>query len=397
MADTRAPAEPPADVLDYFRSKKLQPGYSWLDVFGQEHAHAFTVAKAVEADLLAAFRATIDDAIKSGLTIEEWKTQLEPKLRALGWWGPRSVVDPETGKRQTVDFSSPRRLQNIFWSNMRAARAAGQWQRAQASKDVLPYLLYVETTADEPRTEHLDYVGTLLPIDHPFWSTHHPPNGWGCKCSVRQVGRAEAKRLGGVSRDPVVQTRVFRNRRSGEEIEVPLGIDPGWHTNPGQSRAAGLGRVLADKLNRIPDMRMRRGAIERIMRSDEFADVIAGNAPRRVALPVAEISPPAAQALKVDNTVVLLSAETGVKQARHPEATAYHYGKLFELLQDAEAIVEQDTVSFIVDVDGEPWRAVVKRTRSRAELYLTSYHRIRDRDIVRLRRRAARRSIGDVE
>lgn len=276
---------PPKDVLDYFRGKSLRPAFSWLDVWGQEHAHAFTVAKATEVDVLAAFRATIDDAISRGLGFEDWRANLEPKLASLGWWGPRSVVDDETGQVAKVDFSSPRRLRNIFWSNMRAARAAGQWERAQATKDVLPYLLYNRTTATDPRQEHLDWVGILLLIDHPFWQTHFPPNGWGCKCSVRQVGRAEARRLGGPSADPVVETTPFVNRRTGEQVDVPIGIDPGWHTNPGHARGRGLGRVLVDKIDRIPDRGGRQAVIDDITGSDDFDRMI--NRPRRPRQPPA--------------------------------------------------------------------------------------------------------------
>lgn len=230
---------PPADVLDYFRAKKLTPRFSWLDVWGKEHAFAFTVAKATETEVIKAFRSTIDDAIAQGMNFREWRAALKPQLAALGWWGRHDVVDPQTGKTASVDFSSPRRLRTTFWSNMRAARAAGQWERAQATKETLPYLLYVHTTSAQPRPRHLAWVGTVLPIDHPFWSTHYPPNAWGCKCAVRQIGRAEAAKRG-VSPDPVVITRPFRNRRTGEVTDIPDGIDPGWHRNPGADRAAGI-------------------------------------------------------------------------------------------------------------------------------------------------------------
>lgn len=383
------PANPPTDVLDYFRGKKLRPGYSWLDVFGQEHAHAFTVAKAVEIELLQSFRASIDKAIAEGVTFEEWRKGLEPELRRLGWWGPRSVVDPESGKRTTVDFSSPRRLKNIFWSNMRAARAAAQWQRAQATKDVLPFILYVETTADDPREEHLDWVGTILPVDHPFWHTHWPPNGWGCKCSVRQIGRVEAARRGGVSPDPVVQTKTFRNKRTGEEIEVPVGIDNGWHTNPGLSRSLSLGRVLAEKVERITDASLRKLAIERITESDTFAQIVVGKAPQKLAMPFAEISGAAAEALRSRNSVVLLSSETALKnKLKHPELAVYHYDKLLDVLKDADIIAREKSLNLIVEIDGVRWLAVVKRTEDGSELYLTSFRRVHDRDIARLRRRA---------
>lgn len=377
---------PPADVLDYFRAKQLAPAFSWLDVFAQEHAHAFTVAKAVDVDVLAAFRGTIDDAITRGLGYDDWVKGLEPKLESLGWWGRRTVADPDTGEVKPVDFSSPRRLQNIFWSNMRAARAAAQWDRAQRSKHVLPFFLYVETTAEDPRQEHLEWVGIILPIDHPFWTTHFPPNGWGCQCAVRQIGRVEAKRLGGVSADPVVLTRRFRNHRTGEEIEVPRGIDPGWHTNPGKSRTVGLGRVLADKIDRMPYPDLRQAAIGAIVQSEQFDRVLAGRAPARVVLPVAEAP------VQAGRSVVLLSSETAIKQAaRHPEATAFHYQSLSTFLSAADVIIDRNGIlHYVGQLAGELWHAVIKLTAARDARYLTSLHRISPREIPRLRRQAAR-------
>ena len=380
---------PPADVLDYFRAKKLSPAFSWLDVWGQEHAHAFTVAKAVDVDVLAAFRGTIDDAIARGLGYESWVKELEPKLASLGWWGPRTVEDEKTGARKLVDFSSPRRLQNIFWSNMRAARAAGRWERAQATKDVLPYFLYVETTAEDPRQEHLEWVGTVLPIDHPWWDTHFPPNGWGCQCSVRQVGRVEAERLGGVSPDPVVDTTTFENRRTGERVEVPRGIDPGWHTNPGKSRGIGLARVLADKIGRIEDPFLRALAVETIVLSAQFARLIIGKLAKREALPVAALDAPPVGAT---SSVALLSTETAIKQlAKHPEVIGRHYEQLPDFLRTAERIEAGRITNFVGTLDGRPWHLVVKRTATGDALYVTTFHRITAADIARIRRQAQKR------
>jgi len=396
MADIRTgEVTPPREVLDYFRDKELAPRFSWLDVFGEEHAHAFTVAKAVEADVLAAFRGTIDDAIARGLTYENWIAEIEPRLKSLGWWGKRTVIDPATGERAAVDFSSPRRLRTIFWSNLRAARAAGQWERIEATKAVLPYLIYVLTTAQEPREEHLGWVGIILPVDHEFWRTHFPPNGWGCKCSVRQIGRAEAQRLGGVTAAPAVRTVSFRNRRTGEVIEVPDGIDPGWHTNPGRARALGLGRVLADKLGRIPDAAAREGQIARILGAPEFVRLLAGRFPPRAALPVAEL-PAGVRPARSATSIALLSTETAKKQLRaHPEATSATYAALPGFVKTAERFADRGgIVHFVGEIDGLLWHAVVKSTVTGQALYLTSLHRIRPDDVLRLKRRAARHLAG---
>lgn len=243
----------PPEVTRYFEQKGLTPAFSWQDVWGEEHASAFTVAKAVDAELLAAFKTSIETAIRDGQGFETWAKGIIPELQRLGWYGRRAVDDP-TGqwKSKVVDFSRPARLQTIFWANVRSARAAGQWERIQRTKRGLPYLLYVRTASQEPRPEHLRWAGVILPVDDPFWRTHFPPNGWGCKCAVRQITRFEYDRLKGAdgyTTDPpsVVMTD-FVNRRTGEVLKVPEGIDPGWGTNPGLSRAKTLVDTFSQRL-----------------------------------------------------------------------------------------------------------------------------------------------------
>ncbi|MFT0861743.1 phage minor head protein [Ancylobacter sp. G4_0304] len=269
----------PPEVLDYFRDKKLQPRFSWLDVWGEEHAHGFTVAGVLEERVLAEFKAAHDKALTGGTGFDKFKADMENRLKPLGWWGARDVVDPETGKVKTVDFTRPRRLEVTFWSNIRAARAAGQWDRIQRTKRALPYLLYVRTTANDPRLEHLAWAGIILPVDHPFWRTHFPPNGWMCKCAVRQISAAQAERLlgrspedgGVIYRDtpPEERLKTFINKRTGVRTQVPEGIDPGWHTNPGVGRSHTLGRILADQLDDTSADRARP-RIQRLIESEGF-------------------------------------------------------------------------------------------------------------------------------
>lgn len=268
MAEIKKGFQVPPEVTGYFDGKTNAPAFSWLDVWAEEHAYKFTVAKAVELDVLSAFRSTISQAIAEGKGYDNWKPLIEAELTKQGWWAPRMVADP-TGEQpdRMVNFSSDRRLKTIFWGNMSSARSAGQWERAQRSKKTLPYALYVRTTSGDPRPEHLAWVGIILPIDHPFWKTHWPPNGWLCKCQVRMISAREAQSLLGTERvigsdadgneikirytddvpdlGPDIE---FRNRRTGEVTMVPPGIDPGWHTNPGLARATTLIQNFEAKL-----------------------------------------------------------------------------------------------------------------------------------------------------
>ena len=188
------------------------------------------------------------------------------------------MVDPVTGKTVAAKLGSPRRLKTIFRANLRTARAAGQWNRAERTKAALPYLLYELGPSREHREEHVAWHGTLLPIDDPWWETHMPPNGWGCKCRVRQVSRAEAERMRqegvmapgraqiidaqtGLPTGQLEKRRVpvktqappivrvpWENKRTGRVEMVPAGIDPGWDSNPGKTRLQNLEALLNEKL-----------------------------------------------------------------------------------------------------------------------------------------------------
>jgi hypothetical protein len=269
----------PPEIIRYFEQKGLRPSFSWQDVWGEEHAHAFTVAKAVDAELLTLFQSSIQRAIENGQGFETWRTDLIPELQRLGWYGKRVVADP-TGKwkSKVVDYSRPARLQTIFWTNVRTARAAGQWERIQRTKRGLPYLLYVRTASQEPRLQHLAWVGVILPVDHDFWNTHFPPNGFGCKCSVRQITRTQADDYSGqdgyTTDPPVIVTKTFVNKRTGEVTQAPEGIDPGFGHNPGLARARSLVDIFSARLEQAgPE------AAKKIV-----ADFVASPAPRIYAM-----------------------------------------------------------------------------------------------------------------
>ena len=273
----------PPEVLDFFRRKELAPNFDWRDVWGEEHAHAFTVAGVIDAKVLSEFRAGIDKAIAEGKGFEAFREEMLRRLTPLGWWGPRDVADPKSGRVKRVDFSQARRLETTFWSNMRSARAAGQWERAQRTKAALPYFLYVRTTSAEPRADHLRFVGVILPVDDPAWRWMFPPNGWGCKCAVRQISLSQRDRYLDAARGadgiwytdaaPPEDARPYVNRRTGERTMVPRGIDPGWHTNPGIGRAKTLGQQLVDRLIEQPPA-VARAMVQRQVGSPGFESFI---------------------------------------------------------------------------------------------------------------------------
>lgn len=197
----------PKEALEYFEGKGLAPDFDLDEAWSEEHDFAFAVAGVTDEALLAELKSAIEVAIEKGQTFREWAAAIDDVLDALGWRG--------------VDDKPPRRLKLIFDTNMRVARAAGQWARIERTAESgRAYLEYSLGPAVKHREEHEAWAGTILRYDDAWWSTHYPPNGFGCRCRVRQLSDAEAERRGVSSSAP-----------AGEP-------DPGWDHNPGATRGS---------------------------------------------------------------------------------------------------------------------------------------------------------------
>ncbi|MBX9634879.1 MAG: minor capsid protein [Magnetospirillum sp.] len=233
---------PPQEALTYFRSKGYRPSFAWQDVWQGEHARAFTVAKGMRLDILADIREALDKGLAEGTTFEQFKKDLRPTLEAKGWWGRKEQLDPLTGEVSKVQLGSPRRLGIIFDANIRTAHAAGDWAKIERVKERRPFLMLDAVNDRRTRPQHRAWSGTVLPVDDPWWDTHYPPNGWRCRCRVRQLGYRDLARLGlqVAVEAPLIETKPWRNQRTGEIIHVPEGIDPGWGYNVGKEHMRGL-------------------------------------------------------------------------------------------------------------------------------------------------------------
>lgn len=242
MAEDVAPISlTPAEAIAWFRAKGYQFGFSWQDVEKEEHGRGFTVAKAMTRDILETIREVVDRAIAEGETLKTFSKELRPRLEAAGWWGRKEMVDPATGETELVQLGSPRRLKTIFDTNMRTSYAAGRWERIQRSKRAFPFLEYVTVDDGRVRPQHHAWHGTILPVDDPWWDTHYPPNGWGCRCLPKPVSRGQAERRGlQVTKPQAFPKRQWINKRTGEIQMIERGIDPGWDYHVGKARHDGL-------------------------------------------------------------------------------------------------------------------------------------------------------------
>jgi hypothetical protein len=243
---------PPKEAVEYFRQKGYQVGFDYRDVWQEEHQAAFTVAKAMNLDILKDIRGEVDKAIADGVPFEQFRKNLTPILQQKGWWGVQPMQDPLTGEVKAVQLGSPRRIKTIYDTNLRTAHTEGQWQRIQDSKDTFPYLMYSGGHSAHPRHLHLSWTGMVLPVDDPFWQAHLPIKDWGCKCRVIPQTEGMLSRAGRkISAAPVVPDYTYINKRTGEVQQIPDGVDPAFHYPPGK-RLATLPKFITDKVISAP-------------------------------------------------------------------------------------------------------------------------------------------------
>lgn len=219
------------EAIEFFRGKVNLPTRTWLDIQKGMHARAFVVAGAMQTRLLEDFRAAVDSAIAKGTTLQAFRGQFDRIVKRHGW-----SYNGSAGWRSRV----------IYDTNLRTAYQAGRYKQLTdpAALKARPYWRYKhDDLVVRPRQQHLAWNGLVLRYDDPFWATHYPPNGWGCKCKVFAESASSLKRKKlSVSRSPKI--RKVERKLGNTIVRVPEGIDPGWDYNVGE---AAWGRKLSEK------------------------------------------------------------------------------------------------------------------------------------------------------
>lgn len=229
---------PSARAIENIRNKLRIPSERWDDVRGEINAKGFAVAGATKADIIKEMHDAITEVIETGGSITDFRRQFDDIVQRHGW-----KYRGKRGWRTSV----------IYDTNLRSAHMAGRWSQMQETKAQRPYLQYITVGDGRVRPEHARWNSIILPIDHPFWESHYPPNGWGCRCTVRTLSERDMARRGlSVSKAPQIRTTERVNAATGEVYgDVPEGIDVGWDYNVGKAWL-GPEQALEEKLAQLP-------------------------------------------------------------------------------------------------------------------------------------------------
>ena len=210
------------EQIRFFRRKLNLSTEAWTDLWQSGHDGAFMVAGAAQTELLADLRGAVDAAIADGETLASFRGRFDAIVEKHGW-----SYKGGRGWRTRV----------IYETNLRSSYAAGRREQMLDVADLRPYWRYRHSHASEaPRDEHLAWDGLVLRYDDPWWDTHYPPNGWGCKCYVEALSERDIERLGlSVGEAPALDEEMVMT--GGRLLSVPAGIDPGWAYAPGRTVA----------------------------------------------------------------------------------------------------------------------------------------------------------------
>jgi len=210
MAAFRIPFDLDADVaIAKARALGVIPPAQFYSLPAEKRAQAFTVSGLAKLDQVQAVADALAKMQAEGGTLADFQK-----------WA------------KTQDWSLPHhRLETIYRNAVQTAYQAGHWRSFEESAKALPYLMYDAINDSRVRPSHLALDGVIKPVDDAFWKTASPPLGHRCRCTLKQLSRAQAMAKGGVT----------------QNVPAEGGADAGWGSDP-REWGKTLGRLMRDRL-----------------------------------------------------------------------------------------------------------------------------------------------------
>ena len=222
------------EQIAFFRDKRAVPTERWTDLWRSAHDRGFMVAGAARDDILSDLHEAVTRFIEDGQTLEQFRKQFDDIVARRGW-----VYKGGRNWRTRV----------IFETNLRQSYHAGRYEQMRQVTASRPWKRYRHSgLSTEPRPLHVKWDGMILRHDDPWWESHSPMNGWGCKCRVETLADRDLER-GGVrprASAPDDGSYDWVDKRTGEVHTIPRGIDPGFDYTPNRARLEEAARRSAE-------------------------------------------------------------------------------------------------------------------------------------------------------
>ena len=214
----------PEDALAYWRDRKPVTSKEFAKLNEAARARAFTVAGLARQDLLADLHASLLEAMKNGETFAQWKKRIPHILEEAGWTGAR--------------------IETIFRTNVQTAYMAGRYKQMKEVSKSRPYWQYIAVDDDRTRPSHAVLNGMVFPVDHAFWMTNYPPNGFRCRCTVRSLSARQVEKMRLEVQTEIPHGLLYIHPVTGMETPIASVMpDKGFAVNPAVSWLEGLSQA----------------------------------------------------------------------------------------------------------------------------------------------------------
>lgn len=348
----------PEDAIEYWKAKTKITSLEAKILTEEARERAFYVAGLAKLDQVNMVHNALLEALKEGHSIETFKKNIAGLIKQKGW--------------------DKRRIETIFNTNMQTAYQAGRWKSIERNKKSFPYLQYSSVLDKRTRPAHSVLHGKVYPVDHQFWNSYYPPNGFNCRCTALQLSQYYVDKEGLSIEKTLPKHLPYTDPQTGNTFTVTNAKpDYGFTNNVGKDWLKNLETPLYEKLEKS-DEGISQSFIENLM----IKDFEKWRQKPIISMPVAVLSKKQVQLLQSKSKIIRLSSDTMIKQDNHhPELTLNDYLKIQKAIS-ANNIHKQNENSYaflLEEHDGIV--CIVKVTQEQDKLYLTSMRRLSNDEI----------------
>lgn len=410
----------PAKAIEWLQAKGVT-AESYRNLTASEIAKVYTIARITDLDMLNDIKQSMIKAADNGQAFADWRKDILQHLQNKGWLHPNGhdgkvIIDPTSGEV----FGAPRRLENIYRTNMQTAYSAGQYQGYMANIDSRPYWMYDAVGDHRTRPAHAAMDGLVYRYDDPFWATFYPPNGYRCRCSVIALSERDMQRDGKVlsqsGEHNLVETHKVYNKKGDSyptiAYKAPDGslhtTDRGFGYNAGRMNyRPNLDQYDHGLAHEFAKAEMGGAEFKAVFKqlSEEFYEVkgrlkidgkpdnaekidIRNKLSRQVKFAAGVLSKEVQQRTGLKRATVWLSDDTLIKQVDSREGQGFaedYYAFLPEFLANPDHIIRDGReLIFTTQRNQEYLWAVLKYIDDVEEVYLQSYRISNEKEIRKL-------------
>lgn len=376
------------EQIDFFRQKVNIPTEVWNEMVHQNHDRAFVVAGATKADMLNDFRAAVDAAISEGKSVGWFRKEFDNIVAKYGW-----AYHGERNWRSKV----------IYTTNLSTSYAAGRFQQLTSPQmlKARPYWQYIHSDLSvHPRPLHVSWNGLTLKHDDPWWNTHFPPNGWGCRCRIKAVSKQTAD--SSEKTTPANDGSFEFIDAQGIAHTTPNGIDAGFGYTPGRTWLPDLKDVPREISKQVIQSYLSEGVfirwlsriekqVQEFIQGDRSSSLSTKNLKSGArstldtgeSFPVAAFSDAAMSLTESKTPIITFSGYDMIKQVISRANQSFgpeEYALIQRIIDNPKLVIAQheegSPKSFLFASDQEGERvAVIRLTKSGQGAFLKSYRR----------------------